>query len=82
MQEVQPDRVTARALADYEALGGVLDYVLLRTAISVPAREVYRDAALAGIAVIDRRLKERAPRFRLTWDAQKLKGNPTTFATF
>lgn len=87
MVESVPDPGLAALLAKFEESGGVLDYVILRAEAGMTPSQLHRAAALAGIAVIDNRLKKRAeappyPVERLKWDESKLTGEPVSFASF
>ena len=55
MREIAAKLGVAPLIERYEAIGGVLDFVFLN--VVEPAQErLHREAALAGIAVIDDRL--------------------------
>lgn len=80
-------------LEEFNAVGGVIDYIFLEEVNGTSAHACHRGAALAGIREIDRRLKEWAISnaseeypiekfFRIRWDEEKLKGEPVNFLKF
>jgi hypothetical protein len=90
MREVPPSPELERLLADFGNRGGVLEFVFLQAQQELPASELHRAAALAGMAAIDRFYEEHArryavpldARFRITWDATRLVGEHVSFETF
>jgi len=93
MHEFSPDAELAALLVRFREIGGVVDYVLLRSGVLPAPPQFHKAAALAGIAAIDRRLEswavshasEEYPAegfFRLEWDESKLSGGPVSFTTF
>ena len=93
MQEIIPEEELAALLAEYNARGGVLDYVLLDPLTEAPPDQLHRAAALAGMAAIDRRLEQWAVShaskeipvemfFRVRWDETKLTGEQVSFWKF
>lgn len=76
-------------VAKFDAAGGVLDYVFLERGDTAS----HRDAAIAGMAEIDRHLEQWAVQkssaeypiemfFRVRCDETKLTGEPASFAKF
>jgi hypothetical protein len=91
--DVASDEELTALLERFDAIGGVLDYVVVRTGAEVASSTSHRTAALAGIAQIDRRLGKVAEArasadipaerfFRLTWDESRLSGKAVSFTTF
>jgi hypothetical protein len=93
MREVTPEPELAALLTKYGADGGVLDFVFLEAETEGPPEQLHREAALAGMAAIDRRLEhwaighesEEYPLerfFRVRWDEAKLAGEQVSLSTF
>ena len=91
-QEFSPDPEWDALLKEFSNRGGILDYVILRPESETEVQP-HRTAALAGIAVIDRRwnsyianhVTEEDPRekfFTYKWDETKLSGAPVSFTEF
>ena len=93
MDNTAPNAELAALLAKYDANGGVIDYVFLDVPEGLSSSGLHRAAALAGIAVIDKRLEQWAIQnaskkypigsfYRLRWEANKLTGERVDFTTF
>lgn len=85
MREILSEPELASLLATFGARGGVLDYAFLEGESEDSSELLHRAAALAGMAAIDRRLRQWAEShasterpiemfFRLSWDEAKLTG--------
>jgi hypothetical protein len=79
VEEIVSDIERNHILAEIERHGVDLDYVFLRFQQALPAQELHRAAALAGMAAISTHV---AKYYRVTWDESKLTGMPVTFDTF
>lgn len=79
-------------LNEYDATGGVLDYLFFVETFTGPPANQHRAAALTGMELLARRqeaanrhLSDTYPNLKLhhlTWDEAKLTGEPITFARF
>jgi hypothetical protein len=93
MPNTGPKPTITALLERYDAMGGVIDYVFLDAPTSATPAEVHRQAALAGMQEIDRRLEQVAlknatpslpiSKFRrVRWDPVKLTGGPISLTHF
>ena len=91
MRVINPDPELVSLLERYGNCGGILDYVLLDS--ELPSQQIHREAAIAGMIAIDRRLEQWAvshatPKFppdkffRLQWDESSMKGETVPFSKF
>jgi hypothetical protein len=93
MREVAFSDSLASLLAEYAAMGGLLDFVALESTEQRDAEGLHRAAAVKGMAVIDQRLEAYALAnashdqplekfFRLKWDASVARGELISFEEF
>ena len=73
MRYTPPATSLASLLAQYDDIGGCLDFVFIESHDVFPPELLHRSAVLAGIKEIDA---------NLDWDASKLTGERITFSAF
>lgn len=93
MKEITSEIGIAPLLARYREVGGVLDYIFLEIESEKHAEQLHRNAALAGMVVIDGREAQWAASqatpaypienfFRPHWDESKISGRRIDLAEF
>ena len=91
--EVVPEPAFLALLAEYDAVGGVLDFIFLEAEREDLPERLHREAALAAMAAIDRHREQWAARlasnespvevsYRIHWDEIKLIGRQVSLAEF